>query len=44
MIPIREIENEMFDEVSKSKIRAVFYTDFVKVIEQKKPLLTKKDL
>ena len=44
MLPIREIEKEAMEEVTKSKIRNVQYVDFKKVIDERKPLLTKEDL
>lgn len=41
MMPIREISKNSIETVHKSKLRAVKYEDFVRVLKLKKPLLSK---
>ncbi len=41
MMPIREISKNSIETVDISKIRAVKYDDFNRVLKSKKPLLSK---
>jgi spastin len=44
MVPLREISRSSLETVEVNKIRTVKYSDFAKVMKNKKPLLTKEDL
>lgn len=41
MVPLRELDRRTFEEIDKRKIRNVCVKDFVKLIKERPPLLSK---
>ena len=44
MIPLQELKGSIFETIKKTDIRSLKLKDFIKVIQDRKPIVSKEDL